>query len=122
MCPFLLFSTLITANHLANAGEFNRRYLRCQISAILYADRENRNRCTGHSWKFFGKNKNKMEDISIENLWLDLDTIAVCNDCKILLIKTILYYNFIAFLVDVEFLEFLLVLKPSTGNPSMNKL
>ena len=25
--------------HLANAGEFNRRYLTCQISAILYADR-----------------------------------------------------------------------------------
>ena len=24
--------------HLANAGEFNRRYLTCQISAILYAD------------------------------------------------------------------------------------
>ena len=24
---------------LANAGEFNRRYLTCQISAILYADR-----------------------------------------------------------------------------------
>ena len=27
--------------HLANAGEFNRRYLTCQISAILYADRGN---------------------------------------------------------------------------------
>ena len=25
--------------HLANAGEFNRRYLTCQILAILYADR-----------------------------------------------------------------------------------
>ena len=25
--------------HLANAGELNRRYLTCQISAILYADR-----------------------------------------------------------------------------------
>ena len=25
--------------HLVNAGEFNRRYLTCQISAILYADR-----------------------------------------------------------------------------------
>ena len=25
--------------HLANAGEFNRRYLTCQISAILYDDR-----------------------------------------------------------------------------------
>ena len=41
--------------HLANAGEFNRRYLTCQISAILYADAaisENRNRCTGHTWRF----------------------------------------------------------------------
>ena len=28
--------------HLANAGEFNRRYLTCQISAILYADRGDR--------------------------------------------------------------------------------
>ena len=28
--------------HLANAGEFNRRYLTCQISAILYADRNDR--------------------------------------------------------------------------------
>ena len=28
--------------HLANAGEFNRRYLTCQISAILYADRRDR--------------------------------------------------------------------------------
>ena len=29
-------------SHLANAGEFNRRYLTCQISAILYADRGHR--------------------------------------------------------------------------------
>ena len=28
--------------HLANAGEFNRGYLTCQISAILYADRGDR--------------------------------------------------------------------------------
>ena len=28
--------------HLANAGEFNRRYLTCQISAILCADRGDR--------------------------------------------------------------------------------
>ena len=28
--------------HLANAGEFNRRYLTCQISAILYVDRGDR--------------------------------------------------------------------------------
>ena len=28
--------------HLANAGEFNRRYLTCQISAILYSDRGDR--------------------------------------------------------------------------------
>ena len=28
--------------HLANAGEFNRRYLTCQISAILYADQDDR--------------------------------------------------------------------------------
>ena len=28
--------------HLANTGEFNRRYLTCQISAILYADRGDR--------------------------------------------------------------------------------
>ena len=28
--------------HLANAGEFNRRYRTCQISAILYADRSDR--------------------------------------------------------------------------------
>ena len=28
--------------HLANSGEFNRRYLTCQISAILYADRGDR--------------------------------------------------------------------------------
>ena len=28
--------------NLANAGEFNRRYLTCQISAILYADRGDR--------------------------------------------------------------------------------
>ena len=28
--------------HLTNAGEFNRRYLTCQISAILYADRNDR--------------------------------------------------------------------------------
>ena len=28
--------------HLANACEFNRRYLTCQISAILYADRGDR--------------------------------------------------------------------------------
>ena len=28
--------------HLANAGKFNRRYLTCQISAILYADRGDR--------------------------------------------------------------------------------
>ena len=28
--------------HLADAGEFNRRYLICQISAILYADRGDR--------------------------------------------------------------------------------
>ena len=28
--------------HLTNAGEFNRRYLTCQISAILYADRGDR--------------------------------------------------------------------------------
>ena len=28
--------------HLANVGEFNRRYLTCQISAILYADRGDR--------------------------------------------------------------------------------
>ena len=28
--------------YLANAGEFNRRYLTCQISAILYADRGDR--------------------------------------------------------------------------------
>ena len=28
--------------HLANASEFNRRYLTCQISAILYADRGDR--------------------------------------------------------------------------------
>ena len=28
--------------HLANPGEFNRRYLTCQISAILYADRGDR--------------------------------------------------------------------------------
>ena len=28
--------------HLANAGEFNRWYLTCQISAILYADRGDR--------------------------------------------------------------------------------
>ena len=27
---------------LANAGEFNRRYLTCQVSAILYADRGDR--------------------------------------------------------------------------------
>ena len=27
------------SRELANAGEFNRRYLSCQISAILYADR-----------------------------------------------------------------------------------
>ena len=38
--------------HLANAGEFNRRYLTRQISAILYAIGENRNRCTGHTWRF----------------------------------------------------------------------
>ena len=30
------------AAHLGNAGEFNRRYLTCQISAILYADRGDR--------------------------------------------------------------------------------
>ena len=28
--------------HLANTGEFNRRYMTCQISAILYADRGDR--------------------------------------------------------------------------------
>ena len=28
--------------HLVNAGEFNRRYMTCQISAILYADRSDR--------------------------------------------------------------------------------
>ena len=28
--------------HLVNAGEFNRRYLTCQISAILYTDRGDR--------------------------------------------------------------------------------
>ena len=28
--------------HLANASEFNRRYLTCQISAILYTDRGDR--------------------------------------------------------------------------------
>ena len=28
--------------YLANAGEFNRRYLTCQISAILYTDRGDR--------------------------------------------------------------------------------
>ena len=28
--------------HLVNAGEFNRRYLTCQISAILYANRGDR--------------------------------------------------------------------------------
>ena len=28
--------------HLVNAVEFNRRYLTCQISAILYADRGDR--------------------------------------------------------------------------------
>ena len=28
--------------HLANAGDFGRRYLTCQISAILYADRGDR--------------------------------------------------------------------------------
>ena len=28
--------------HLANAGEYNRRYLTCQISAILYTDRGDR--------------------------------------------------------------------------------
>ena len=28
--------------HLENAGEFNRRYLTCQISAILYPDRGDR--------------------------------------------------------------------------------
>jgi len=28
--------------HLANAGDFNRRYPTCQISAILYADRGDR--------------------------------------------------------------------------------
>ena len=28
--------------HLANAGEVNRRYLTCQILAILYADRGDR--------------------------------------------------------------------------------
>ena len=28
--------------HLANAGEFNHRYLTCQILAILYADRGDR--------------------------------------------------------------------------------
>ena len=28
--------------HLANAGEFNRRYLTCQVLAILYADRGDR--------------------------------------------------------------------------------
>ena len=28
--------------HLANAGKFNRRYLTCHISAILYADRGDR--------------------------------------------------------------------------------
>ena len=41
--------------HLVNAGEFNCRYLTCQISAILYADhgdQRNRNRCTGHTWQF----------------------------------------------------------------------
>ena len=28
--------------HFGNAGELNRRYLTCQISAILYADRDDR--------------------------------------------------------------------------------
>ena len=41
--------------HLANAREFNRRYLTCQISAILYADCGDRQKsqcCTGHTWRF----------------------------------------------------------------------
>ena len=33
--------------HLANAGEFNGRYLTCQISAILYADRGDRRELPG---------------------------------------------------------------------------
>ena len=33
--------------HLANAGEFNRQYLTCQISAILYADRRDRRKSPG---------------------------------------------------------------------------
>ena len=40
--------------HLANAGEFNCRYLTCQISAILYADRSDRctDRYTENTWRF----------------------------------------------------------------------
>ena len=41
--------------HFASADEFNRRYLTCQISAILYADAaigENQNRCTRYTWRF----------------------------------------------------------------------
>ena len=36
--------------HLANAGEFNRRYLTYQISAILYADRGNRRKSQSLHW------------------------------------------------------------------------
>ena len=35
--------------HLVNAGEFNRRYLTFQISAILYADRGDRRKSPGVS-------------------------------------------------------------------------
>ena len=36
--------------HLVNAGEFNRRYLTCQISAIFYADRGDRRKSQSPLW------------------------------------------------------------------------
>ena len=42
--------------HLANACEFNHRYLTCHLYRRFYtpiaAIGENRNRCTGHTWRF----------------------------------------------------------------------
>ena len=65
--------------HLANAGEFKRRYLTCQMSAILYADRGDRRKSQSlhrAHLAIFDDRHTKSPSVST-NLFLTLQTVLM---------------------------------------------
>ena len=59
-------------SHLANAGKFNRRYLTCQISAILYADRKSQSLHRAHLAIFTDRGDRRIKPLSV--------SLALSND------------------------------------------